>query len=49
MPMSKLRNFLDSRHVKYLTISHSLPTPLRGSPLSRTYQARSCEDGDRQN
>jgi Ala-tRNA(Pro) deacylase len=45
MPMSKLRNFLDSRHVKYLTISHSpaytaqgiaAVTHLSGKKLAKT-------------
>jgi len=32
MPLSKLRKFLDSHHIKYLVISHSLAYTARGSP-----------------
>jgi Ala-tRNA(Pro) deacylase len=30
MPLSKLREFLDSHHVKYLVISHSLAYTAQG-------------------
>ncbi len=30
MPLSKLREFLDSRHIKYLVISHSLAYTAQG-------------------
>jgi hypothetical protein len=48
MQLSKLREFLDSRHIKYLVLSHSLAYTAQGiaAPDARLRQ-EAGEDSDR--
>jgi len=43
MPVRKLKEFLDSQNIKYVAISHSKPTPLKGSQRSLTYRGKSWQ------
>ena len=50
MQLSKLREFLDARHIKYLVISHSLAYTAQGiAALTHVPGKRLAKDGDRQN